>query len=211
MSQFGSETSRRTVEHYAGRALEFWEGTRDHDVTQNRAALVRHLFGKGPHHILDFGCGPGRDVRAFAEAGYLVTGLDGCGQFCEMARAHTQCTILHQDFLSLDLADESFDGIFANASIFHVPSQHLSRVLAQLRQALKPQGVLFCSNPRGSDEEGWNGERYGAYHSLESWRARLEAAEFVYLDHYYRPAGLPREQQPWLASVWRKQGTVAEV
>ena len=52
MSEFGSETSRRTVRHYAGRAEAFWEGTRDHDVTQNRQALIRHLHGDGPHHIL---------------------------------------------------------------------------------------------------------------------------------------------------------------
>ena len=204
MSEFGSETSRRTVRHYAGRAEAFWEGTRDHDVTQNRQALIRHLHGDGPHHILDFGCGPGRDVRAFSKAGYEVTGLDGCATFCDMARDYSGCRILHQDFLALDLRKESFDGIFANASIFHVPTEHLARVLLQLHTALKPHGVLFCSNPRGPDEEGWNGERYSAYHSLESWRRRLVAANFDYLEHYYRPPGLPREQQPWLASLWRK-------
>ena len=204
MSQFNSETSRRTVGHYSGRAREFWEGTRDHDVTQNRAALIAHLSGDGPHHILDFGCGPGRDVHAFAQAGYVVTGLDGCATFCEMAREFSQCTILHQDFLALDLPVATYDGIFANASLFHVPCDHLSVVLAQLRQSLNDKGVLFCSNPRGADEEGWNGERYAAYHTLGSWRSRLESAGFEYLEHYYRPEGLPREQQPWLASVWRK-------
>ncbi|MCF5209544.1 SAM-dependent methyltransferase, partial [Pseudomonas syringae] len=65
--------------------------------------------------------------------------------------------------------------------------------------------VLFSSNPRGENQEGWNGERYGAYHDLESWRKLLTEAGFVELEHYYRPAGLPREQQPWLASVWRRQ------
>ena len=63
--------------------------------------------------------------------------------------------------------------------------------------------MLFSSNPRGDNQEGWNGPRYGSYHDLERWRARLVAAGFVELEHYYRPDGLPREQQPWLASVWR--------
>ena len=69
---------------------------------------------------------------------------------------------------------------------------------------LKPGGVLFSSNPRGENEEGWQGGRYGAFHDLEHWRAFLAGAGFSELEHYYRPAGLPREQQPWLASVWRR-------
>jgi hypothetical protein len=73
-----------------------------------------------------------------------------------------------------------------------------------LHKTLKPDGVLFASNPRGQNHEGWQGERYGVYHDLESWRAYLHTAKFTELEHYYRPAGLPREQQPWLASVWRK-------
>jgi hypothetical protein len=51
--------------------------------------------------------------------------------------------------------------------------------------------------------EGWNGGCYGAYHDLDTWRSYLSAAGFVEINHYYRPAGLPREKQPWLASVWR--------
>jgi hypothetical protein len=85
-----------------------------------------------------------------------------------------------------------------------VPAQELPRVLGELRTTLKPRGVLFSSNPRGDNEEGWNRGRYGAYHDLETWRRFVIAAGFAELEHYYRPDGLPREQQPWLASVWRR-------
>jgi SAM-dependent methyltransferase len=122
-----------------------------------------------------------------------------------MARAHAGCEVWHQDFLALDLPDHHFDGIFANASMFHVPSRALPRVLGELHATLKPLGVLFASNPRGHNEEGWNGSRYGVYHDLAAWRGFLQAAGFSELEHYYRPPGLPREQQPWLASVWRKE------
>ena len=61
---------------------------------------------------------------------------------------------LHQDFLALDLPPVRFDGIFANASLFHGPSSQLARVLGDLAAALRPGGVLFCSNPRGRNEEG---------------------------------------------------------
>ena len=200
----------KTLEHYDDRAAEFWEGTRDHDVQQNIDALLRHIRSAPPLYILDFGCGPGRDLAAFRALGHEPIGLEGSPRLAAMAREHSGCEVWEQDFLALKLPAGRFDGIFANASLFHVPSQELPRVLSELHTALKPDGVLFTSNPRGGNEEGWNRGRYGAYHDLESWRAFLERAAFSELEHYYRPPGLPLEQQPWLASVWRKSSVPGE-
>jgi SAM-dependent methyltransferase len=197
-------TSTRTLEHYNRSAESFWEGTKDHDVRQNIEALLRHIEGAPPFTILDLGCGPGRDLKTFAEMGHVAIGVEGAARLAEMARAHSGCEVREQDFLALDLPAARFDGIFANASLFHVPRSELPRVLRELHAALKPRGVLFSSNPRGNNEEGWNGERYGAWHDLEAWRGFMRAAGFAELEHYYRPPGLPREQQPWLASVWRR-------
>jgi SAM-dependent methyltransferase len=196
--------ARATLEFYDERADEFWRGTRDHDVSQNIAELLRHIEGAPPFTILDLGCGPGRDLKAFGALGHVAVGLEGSPRFAAMARRQSGCEVLEQDFLRLDLSPERFDGVFANAALFHVPSQELPRVLAELRAALKPRGVLFSSNPHGRNEEGWQRGRYGAYHDLETWRRYLTAARFTELSHYYRPAGLPREQQPWLASAWRR-------
>ncbi|MBT8768430.1 class I SAM-dependent methyltransferase [Metapseudomonas boanensis] len=193
-----------TLDDYNRNAEGFREGTRDHDVSQNIEALLRNIQGSTPFTLLDFGCGPGRDLKVFSRMGHRAIGLDGALAFVEMARADSGCEVWHQDFLALDLPAGLFDGIYANASLFHVPVQELPRVLRQLHAALKSGGVLFSSNPRGSNEEGWNGNRYGAWHDFDAWRQLLEEAGFVALEHYYRPAGLPREQQPWLASVWRK-------
>lgn len=193
----------RTLAYYEHRAREFRAGTQDHDVSQNIAALLRHIDGEPPFTILDFGCGPGRDLKALAALGHTAIGLDGAAAFAAMARADTGCEIWLQDFIALDLPSKRFDGIFANASLFHVPSRELPRVLQQLHASLKPAGVLFSSNPHGENDEGWSGERYGAYHDLAAWRRYLSSAGFTELEHYYRPTGLPREQQPWLASVWR--------
>lgn len=199
-----AQISTLTLRHYQDCAEDFREGTREHDVSQNIAALLRHIQADAPFQILDFGCGPGRDLRTFSALGHMPIGLDGCPQFVEMARSDSQCEAWQQDFLALDLPPARFDGIFANAVLFHIPSQELPRVLRQLHATLKPGGVLFSSNPRGDNQEGWNGDRYGAYYDLVNWRRLLLAAGFSELEHYYRPQGLPREQQPWLASVWRK-------
>jgi SAM-dependent methyltransferase len=193
-----------TLSHYERNAKSFWEGTRDHDVSKNIAALLDHIVGEPPFTLLDFGCGPGRDLKQFSELGHRAIGIDGADSFVAMARAHSGCEVWHQDFLKLALPDAFFDGIFANASLFHVPRRDLPRVLRELHGALKPESVLFASNPRGENEEGWSGERYGAYHDLEAWQGYMTAAGFIELAHYYRPEGLPRDKQPWLASVWRK-------
>ncbi len=194
----------RTLAHYDQRAQDFWEGTRDHDVSQNIDALLQAIESAPPFELLDLGCGPGRDLVTFTALGHHATGLEGSPQLAAMARAHSACEVLEQNLLHLDLPAERFDGVFANAVVFHLPGQELPRVLRELHAALKPGGVLFSSNPRGQGQEGWSGERYGAFHDWESWREYLVAAGFAELTHYYRPAGLPHEQQPWLASLWRK-------
>jgi SAM-dependent methyltransferase len=194
-----------TLVHYDQRAEEFWQGTRDHDVKQNIAALLQWIEGKPPFTILDFGCGPGRDLKVFSELGHIAVGLEGAAHFAVMARTYSGCEVWQQDFLKLDLPSNHFDGVYANASLFHVPAQELPRVLLELHASLKPGGVLFSSNPRGHNEEGWSGGRYGTYHDLDAWCGYVSAAGFSELEHYYRPAGLPREKQPWLASVWRRE------
>lgn len=193
----------RTLADYDGNAKRFWEGTRDHDVTQNVETLLRHIDAKPPFAILDFGCGPGRDLAAFVARGHAPVGLEGSRELAAMARAHAGCEVWEQNFLALDLPVSRFDGIFANATLQHIPRSELPRVLAELRAALKPDGVLFASIPRGNNEEGWHRERYSVYHDVEAWRAFLAGAGFIELEQYYRPPGLPREQQPWFASAWR--------
>lgn len=198
------QISSGTLAHYDRAPEAFWQGTQHHDVSQNFAALLSHIEGPAPFSLLDFGCGPGRDLRSFSSLGHEAVGLDGCARFCEMAREHSGCQVLHQDFLHLSLERNRYHGIFANASLFHVPSQELRRVLSELRDSLKPRGVLFSSNPHGHNEEGWSSERYCCFYDFPTWRGHLDAVGFVELDHYYRPEGKPRHEQPWLATVWRR-------
>ncbi len=197
------EIETYTLDHYEKNAEAFWVGTRDHDVSQNIEAFLQALPKEKSLDVLDFGCGPGRDVLTFKSLGHRPIGLDGSPAFCQMAREYTGCTVLHQPFLALELGNNRFDGIYANASLFHVPSQEFPKVLDVLYKALRLGGILFSSNPRGNDE-GWQGQRYGFYMEFDTHKAYLEQAGFDILEHYYRPKGKPPEQQPWLAIVSQK-------
>ena len=205
-----------TLEHYNRRAEEFWAGI----VTMSARTSRRCCNTSSVRHVsqyLTLAAGPGetskwlpssvtsRSVWRRCTSHYGVVeriAEDGLSPTC--ARAYSGCEVWQQDFLKLDLPNDYFDGVFANAALFHVPSQELPRVLLELHASLKSGGVLFSSNPHGHNEEGWDAGRYGVYYDLHTWRRYVTAAGFVELSNYYRPAGLPRERQPWLASVWRR-------
>ena len=191
---------KTTLNHYNDNAQSFWHGTKNHDVSQNYNAFLSQFEQGVTLDILDFGCGPGRDVGYFKSLGHRPVGLDGSPIFCEMARQYSGCEILCQEFLTLDLSTAAFDAVFANASLFHVPSQELPRILTELHTCLRPGGILFTSNPRGNSE-GWSGNRYGNFIEFEEASTLLQAAHFSILSHYYRPEGVPKNQQPWLAIV----------
>jgi len=132
-----------TIGHYDRAAEDYRAGTLAHDVSQNYEALLDGIEGEAPYAILDLGCGPGRDLRYFSLLGHDVTGLDGSMEFVSMARLYSGCEVLHQDFLALKLQADSFDAVFANASLFHVPRQELPRVLGDGWQ--KAEGRSFKS------------------------------------------------------------------
>ena len=196
--------SEITIGHYDNVADDYWYVTRNHDVSQNYEAFLEAIEGKPPFDILDLGCGPGRDLQYFNSMGHAVIGLDGSEALVSLARLNSGCEVLQQNFLAMNLPKCRFDGVFANASLFHVPSQELPRILLEVSNTLKSRGVLFCSNPRGNNEEGLGGSRYSCFFDLDTWRGYVVDAGFIEVRHYFRPTGLPRDRQPWLATVWRK-------
>lgn len=195
--------TKKTIEHYETDPLGFWRGTFDHDVSQNYQALLGHLEHSNCQTLLDLGCGPGRDLKYFKQLGHHVIGLDGCESFCQMARDYSGCEVLQQDFIEINLKENYFNGIFANASLFHVPKINLPEVLAVLQRSLKQNGILFSSNPRG-DGESINGSRYANLMELNEYQTIVEMCGFELIDHYYRPQSVPLENRPWLACVFKK-------
>jgi SAM-dependent methyltransferase len=198
-----NDKERSTIGHYSANAESFWEGTKDHDVSQNVEAFLSALPQRKGLDILDFGCGPGRDLATFKSLEHSAVGLDGSAEFCQMARRYSGCDVYHQNFVDINFQANCFDGVFANASLFHVPREHLSKVLNRLYIALREKGILFMSNPRGRSEE-WIGDRYGHYMELDVASDFLSAAGFTVLNHYYRPSHAPASEQRWLAVVSQK-------
>ena len=195
-----------TIAEYQLTADAYRIGTWNHDVSQNRESLIAAMQ-KAQGKILDLGCGPGRDLVAFQNMGYEVTGLDATPAFVEMAKQIAGCPVLQQSFLSLNLPNHSFDGIFANASLIHVPSSEMLGVLKHLHQALIDRGILLMSMVRG-DREGFSeratGSRYVTGWEYETLKSKLEEAQFQILHHYYRPVGIPIEECSWLVMVAQK-------
>src|SRR5438105_4892743 len=101
--------SEMTIAYYDRMAEAYWDGTRDHDVSQNYASLLDAIENDPPYSILDLGCGPGRDLRHFRSLGHNAVGLDGSKEFVAMARSYSGCEVLHQDFLAMVLPQSRFE------------------------------------------------------------------------------------------------------
>jgi SAM-dependent methyltransferase len=193
----------KTIDHYSKNPQGFWEGTKTHDVSQNINTLLKHIEGPGPHTLLDFGCGPGRDLKTFKDLGHIAYGLEGCEDFCSMAREHSACEVFQQNFIDIDIDPNFYDGVFANASLFHVPKENLANLISRLHSSIKKDGILFSSNPRGSGED-LDGTRYANFMEIDEYKKIVEDAGFKLVDHYYRPEGQPVARCPWLACVFRR-------
>lgn len=195
-----------TIAEYQKTAELFREGTWNHDVSQNINALIAEL-PRNPGKILDIGCGPGRDLITFKQLGHTAIGLDATPAFVEMAKQLSGCEVWQQSFLNLNLPLETFDGIFANASLIHVPRVKMVKVLQDLHQSLVSQGAIVMSMCRG-EGEGYiprpTGDRYTAGWEYKTLAPCLEKAGFEMIHHYYRPPGLPPAEQFWLVMVARK-------
>src|SRR5438270_11230113 len=172
--------SEMTIAYYDRFARAFGSGTRHHDVSQNYAAFLDAIESDPPYSILDLGCGPGRDLSHFRSLGHEAVGLDGSEQFVAMARSYSRCEVLHQDFLAMQLPESRFDCIFANASLFHVPSQELPRVQLELHQSFKPRGVPFSSNRRGDNEEGFSDGIYFCFFDFDTCRYYMMSSVFLH-------------------------------
>lgn len=151
--------------YYNENAKEFFEGTAYVDMSENAKDFLALLPAKSK--ILDAGCGSGRDSLMFMKQGFEVTAMDGSIEMCRLASEHIGQEVKHMLFQEVDFKEE-FDGIWASASLLHVPSQELEEVLIKLKNSLKENGVFYASFKYGD----FDGERNGRYfHNLTEEKA----------------------------------------
>ena len=144
------------MNYYDKNAQEFFDGTVDADMTQHHEEFLKLIPEKGS--ILDAGCGSGRDTLKFKSLGYEVTAIDGSLEMCRLASEYSGVDVKHMLFQDIDFIDE-FDGIWASASLLHVPSTEIEMVLEKLKKSLKKNGIMYASFKYGDFE----GERNGRY------------------------------------------------
>lgn len=193
---------KQTLQYYEQAPEAFISGTLAADMSDTRSRFSRHL----PEHamILDFGCGSGRDAKAFLEAGYRVEAADGSGELCARASAYTGIQVKQMLFHELD-AVSRYDGIWACASILHLPKDELADVLGKIETALKPGGVLYTSFKYG-DFEGIKNGRYFTDFTEETlnafWSRTMSMRIFdQWITHDVRPG---REEERWINILARK-------
>ena len=137
-------------------AKEFFENTVNVDMSPHYNEFLKMIPENG--HILDAGCGSGRDTYMFKSFGYEVTSFDGSLEMCKLASEYTGQEVLCLQFQEIDF-EPIFDGIWALASLLHVPSDEIEMVLNRLKDSLKSNGVMYASFKYGDFE----GERNGRY------------------------------------------------
>ena len=147
-------------DYYNRNSIEFFNGTLNADMTPHYKEFLKFIPKKG--HILDAGCGSGRDTYMFKSYGYNVTAFDGSLEMCKLSSKYLKQEVLHIKFQDIEF-NELFDGIWASASLLHISSNEIQMVLKKIQKALKKDGVLYASFKYGEFEGMRNGRYFKDY------------------------------------------------
>jgi SAM-dependent methyltransferase len=192
----------QTISYYEANAQRFFENTRDVYMGSVYESFLP-LLPPGAH-ILDAGCGSGRDSRAFLERGFEITALDASETMVELASQHIGRPVLHMSFDQVQFRAR-FDGVWACASLLHVPRHDLPKVLERLGEALRPGGVMYSSFKYGKAEVIRNGRLFSDYNEV-SFRRLLETRPEMRLVKLWRTTDLRPgcNDTVWLNVLLRK-------
>lgn len=192
----------KTEEFYDLNAESFANSTFPLDLSDLYCRFLKSLTAGS--QVLDVGCGSGRDSKFFIEQGLVVKAIDSSAELVKIASRNTGLSVRKVDIIGIDF-DSEFDGIWACASLLHIPSQKLPNVFLKLARALKQSGVLYCSFKYGDFE----GERNGRYFTdlVESTLDSLVAGTGFNLESHWitedaRPTHI---NEKWLNSIYIKK------
>ena len=194
---------QNTLTYYNQNAVQFYTGTVSVDFTAIRQRFLSYI--PNPALILDFGCGSGRDAKAFLDQGYQVEAIDGSEELCKLATQYTGIQVRHMLFQELS-TKEKYDGIWACSSILHLPKDELADVMHKITTALKPNGIIYTSFKYGT----FSGERNDRYFTdmneaaFADFISNIEAlqVEEKWISSDVRPG---RGEERWLNLILRKK------
>ena len=193
----------QTLNYYAENAADFAASTVNVDFSATQERFLSMLPAGAS--ILDFGCGSGRDTKAFLARGYRVTAVDGSPELCRIASAYTGIPV--RQMLFAELGDvNAYDGIWACASILHVPSAELPDVFRRMITALKPGGIIYTSFKYGTFEGERNGRLFTDF-TEETFAAFLKQFPELTIEEQWISADVRpgRSNEKWLNVILRKK------
>ena len=193
----------KTLKYYNENAQSFASGTVSVKFTKVQDKFLEKLNPDA--YILDFGCGAGRDTKYFLSRGYQVDAVDGSEQLCRIASEYTEIKVRQMLFQELD-EKEKYDGIWACASILHLPKKQLREVLKNMYAALKSKGWIYTSFKYGEFEGERNG-RYFTDMTEETFAKLIQDMDELEIEEQWitsdvRPG---RGEEKWLNLILRKE------
>jgi SAM-dependent methyltransferase len=192
-----------TIRHYDENARAFFDSTRDVDMTPLYERFLPWVPAGGA--ILDAGCGSGRDTLAFRERGYRVTAFDASPELARLAERHTGQAVHVLRFEELEW-QEAFNGIWACASLLHVPEDQLPEALHRLTRALKPCGVVYASFKYGQGERLQGGRSFTDLDEERLARILAGNPDLAILGTWTTGDKRPgREEEVWLNTLLQRQ------
>ena len=193
----------KTLNYYNENAQSFADGTVSVEFTEMQDRFLEKLDPGA--YILDFGCGAGRDTKYFLSQGYRVDAIDGSEQLCQIASDHTGIKVRQMLFQELEV-NEKYDGIWACASILHLPKKELKEVLKKMLIALKIDGWIYTSFKYGKYEEIRNG-RYFTDFTIDTFTDFVQGIQNMRIEEHWitgdvRPG---RGEEKWLNLILQKE------
>ena len=191
-----------TLDYYNNNAKIYFDETINADMSIQYNLFLKYLAKKGK--ILDFGCGSGRDSKYFKDLGYDVTAIDGSKELCKLAKEYTLLDVKCKKFNELNEID-IYDGIWACASLLHVPKNELKDILIKMRNALKNDGIIYISMKDGNNEEIDNKQRYYNYLTKENMLLLINDINLKLLDYIStKSVSNPNESRCWSSYILKK-------
>jgi len=196
-----------TLDYYDQNATLFFTNTVDVDMSILHDRFLSSVSAGG--RVLDAGCGSGRDTKAFLQRGYRVTAFDGSAELVRLASEHTGIKVALRDFSHVS-EQLCYDGIWACASLLHLPQEELPSALQRLWSALKPGGAFYLSFKLGVGERVQDGRHFTDVNEnqLHAWLSILP--DFSNVEYWISADQRPGRTEQWLNAMVFKSKTTKE-